>query len=102
MSVDYYTCDKCGHGFRDDSDDYRHCKCGYCFCSAECGKLENIQEKYDEKTDSYAVDKNIPITCIFCRKESYTTSDLFNALVAHYNLSPEDVVKIWKEQNNGR
>lgn len=98
MGVDYYTCDRCDHGFRDDSEYYRTCDCGYCFCSAECGKLQNIQEEYNEKTNTYALDENTPITCVFCRKEDSTTYDLFNALLKHYNISLDDAVKIWKDQ----
>lgn len=99
MGVSYYTCDQCSFGFRDDSEYYRYCDCGHCFCSIECGKLLNVGD-YNEDTDSYAIDENFPITCIFCRKESYTTFALFQSLLKHYNLSMEDAVKIWKDQND--
>lgn len=96
MGADYYTCQNCNVGYRDDDNYCCYCECGGNFCTKNCGKLENYNHKYDD--DSYRIDKNNPITCVLCRKEKYTDYILLQSIYKHYNLTKEDVINIWKNQ----
>ncbi|CAB4196575.1 hypothetical protein UFOVP1290_95 [uncultured Caudovirales phage] len=104
MGVDYCSCNKCGIGFRNDSDYCRWCECGNRFCSMKCAKLKNYQEDEDEddEDDEYSnrIDKDLDITCCICRNEIYNDYILFQALMAEYNLTRDQVIEIWKKQNN--
>lgn len=107
MGVSHYECDGCSCGFRDDDEYCAWCECGNKFCSIKCGKVENYLEEYqehetDENLDRYRgdrIDNDKPITCKVCRKENHTDYVLYQALLKHYNLTEEDAIKIWKEQD---
>ncbi len=112
MSVDYYQCDSCNIGYRDDSQYACACECGANFCSLECGKLDNYadpanQEEPDEDDSAYQdyidgncrIDKNKHITCLICRKEKFTDYGLLHVLMEHFNLTYEQVIEIAKKQD---
>lgn len=108
MGVDYYECDGCALGFRDDSDYCAWCECGSKFHTVQCGKLQNYQildelDEDDPRYDDYVngehrIDMNQPITCVICRKEKHTPYILLQALLKHFNLSEKEAVKIWRGQ----
>lgn len=110
MGVDYYECDSCDFGFRDDSEYCAYCECGAKFCSVKCGKLHNYREEYEEVAgdddddsdhDHYRGDRleeTQPITCVICRKEKHTPYILLQALLKHFNITEKEAVKIWKGQ----
>ena len=110
MGVDYYKCDGCGRGYRDDSEYACFCNCGSMFCSEQCGKLENyaVLEEQDEGDPRYQdwidgncqIDKDKPITCCICRKESYNEQVLLYALLQHYGITKEQAVEIYKKQKD--
>ena len=107
MGVDYFECESCNLGFRDDSDYCIWCECGCGFCSIQCGRVQNCLENYiegedDESQDRYRgdrIDLDKPVTCIICRAEKYTTYTLFQALLDHFNLTKEQAIDIWRAQN---
>lgn len=105
MGVDYYECDACGLGYRDDSNYIAYCECGQQFCSKQCAKLKN-SKAYDQDDPDFdhnlfvRLDKLKLVTCCICRKERHTTYVLLNALLKHYNLSIEDAEKIWRGQED--
>lgn len=104
MGVDYYECDSCTLGFRDDSDYCAYCQCGCKFCSVKCGNLDNYREEYEETEDNEfyqgdPIDPNKPITCVICRKEKHTVYGLLQALLTHFNITEEDAIKIWKNED---
>jgi hypothetical protein len=106
MGVDYYECDHCGYGFRDDSEYAAWCECGAHFHSVDCGKLGNYQviEGADENDPRYddwingdhRIDPDKDISCVICRKEVFTDTGLLNALMKHYKLTRKQVEKIAK------
>lgn len=111
MGVDYYQCDGCGRGYRDDSEYACYCDCGCNFCNLKCGKLDNYldpatkdePEKNDPRYQDYLngechIDKSKPITCVICRKESYTETALLEALLEHYRITRSQAMEIWKKQ----
>lgn len=99
MGVDYFECDNCSLGFRDDSDYCVWCECGAKFHSKECGKLDNYGEwNDDEQTNRIDLDKDI--TCVCCRKEHATDYMLLQALLEHYHITRAQAVAIWKKQKD--
>lgn len=89
MGVDYYQCQSCKLGYRDDSDYATYCDCGGNFCSKECGKVTNLKEQNDYTENDYEsgdfrIDKTLDVTCVLCRKEQITDYILLNALLKHY------------------
>jgi hypothetical protein len=97
MGVDYYQCDKCSFGFRDDSDYCIYCECGAKFCSEECSKIENYGE-WNEDEETFRIDINKDITCICCRKQHATDEMLFQALLKHFKITRNQAFKIWEKQ----
>lgn len=115
MGVDYYQCDGCDNGYRDDSEYACFCDCGSKFCNSVCGKLQNYysfedleRQKVDENDPRWEelenglnhIDKDKPITCCICRKEKYNHYVLFHALLRHYNITEEDAFEIYKKQED--
>lgn len=106
MGVDYYKCDSCDIGYRDDDESGCFCDCGGSFCSAQCGKLENFTYDYDEGEDDssqgngYALIKGVPITCVLCRLVKATDFGLLNALLKHYGITRERAFEIYKKENS--
>jgi hypothetical protein len=109
MGVDYFTCQSCNTGYRDDSDYACYCDCGCNYCNNDCGKLENFKYEYDDEDcptgvdyveGSHAIDRDKPITCIMCRKEAVTDYILLNFLLKHVNMTREQVTKLYKEDED--
>jgi hypothetical protein len=117
MGVNYYECDGCGTGYRDDSDYCVHCECGNSFCGLSCGKLENYfnphlpdyrgrdhkiaddDPRHNQWDEGYfGIDETKPITCVICRKEKENNDVLLEALLKHYKITRKQAIKIWKEQ----
>lgn len=99
MGVDYYQCDSCNTGYRDDSEYACCCDCGGIFCSDICGKLTNFTYEYDENgADGNAIDAAVPITCVLCRFQKATDFGLLEALLKHYNITRADAFEIYKKQ----
>lgn len=98
MGVDYYQCTGCSRGFRDDSEYCVFCECGNCYCSEECGKLDNYKE-WNEETDSHRVDLEKDVTCTVCRNENYTDYTLLEAVCKHFNITRNQAVDIWRTLN---
>src|SRR5271165_4308841 len=97
MGVDYYQCDACGFGFRDDSDYCVWCECGAKFCSESCGEMDNYSEWNDvEQTNRFDLNKDI--TCVCYRKEHATSDMLLGALLEHYSITRDQAIEIWKKQ----
>jgi putative heme degradation protein len=102
MGVDYYQCANCNRGFRDDSEYCAYCECGNCFCSKECGKLENYGD-WSEEDDTHRIDLEADITCVICRHEAYTDYTLLESLLKHFNITREQAVNIWRaEKHHGK
>ena len=53
MGVDYYQCQSCDTGYRDDSDYACYCDCGGNFCHKDCGKLDNYEVLDDIDLDDH-------------------------------------------------
>jgi len=109
MGADYYTCDSCNMGYRDDSDFACNCDCGSNFCHKDCGKLENFTYEYDDPDcptgedyveGSHHVDEDLPITCTICRKEVATDYILLEVLLRKCNLTREQVMEMWKAEKD--
>lgn len=84
MGIDYYTCQSCNEAFP-DCIEYFVCEtCETMFCSGSCGG-----RKYDEEDN---------ISCVLCRKEQATDSNLLHFLIRHYKLSYEQVFKMYQEE----
>jgi hypothetical protein len=99
MGVDYYQCDSCDRGYRDDSEYAASCDCGGMFCSDTCGELENFTYEYDEEDGKgHAVDASRPITCVLCRLQKATDFGLLAALLKHYGLTRDEAFEIYKKQ----
>jgi hypothetical protein len=78
-----------------DSKEYFYCNCHKLFCSNECGvmKYKDMEKTIKGKTCIKTIE-----TCKYCRLESATNNDLFDALLKHYRISREDAFDIWKKQ----
>lgn len=101
MGVDYYQCDHCVTGYRDDSDYCAWCDCGAKFCHMDCGKLVNFHYEYNEDDgQGYAIVKDVPITCVLCRLEAANDHGLLKALLKHYGINKEQAFEIYKKQND--
>lgn len=103
MGVDYYQCQSCDRGYRDDSDYATYCDCGANFCNKKCGKVTNLKEQddyteADHESGDYRIDKTLSTTCVLCRKEQVTDYILLNALLKHYTLTREQVIDIYMNQ----
>lgn len=90
MGVDFYACDNCGETFC-DAGDYFRCDCGDKFCSTECGGSETTDA--DDTIDDEEV-----ISCIHCRRESATASDLLYFMLKKYNLTYEEALEMYKKE----
>lgn len=95
MGVSFYTCEECGHNFPDCGDYFRCYSCNSKFCSDECGGREVEDEEQEETEDDW---EEIT-TCIFCRMESATDTDLLNFLLKTYNLTRNQVFELYKKEN---
>jgi len=106
MGVDYYQCDGCDTGYRDDSEYACGCDCGGMFCSDICGKLTNFTYDFEDEDEDgdpgkgNAIDASAPITCVLCRAERATDFGLLSALLKHYKLTREEAFEIYKKQNS--
>lgn len=99
MGVDYYQCDSCGRGFRDDSEYCAYCDCYNKFCTSKCGKLENYKDEYDEDDGGNRIDPDKDVTCVICRNEKYTDYTLLKAVLQHFNITREQAINIWRSEN---
>jgi hypothetical protein len=90
MGVDYYTCAICKYNFP-DCGSYISCDtCGNHYCDNNCGK---------HRGDNYSDDANEEKeSCVLCRKEDATASNLLNALLKHFSLNRNDALEIYKKQ----
>lgn len=89
MGVDYYTCDHCGRNFPDCCY-YFICSCDAKFCSNECGgrKVEKASESgkyWDDDT-----------SCVLCRVELISDSDLLNFLLKRHNLTRSEAEALYR------
>lgn len=91
MGVDYYTCANCERTFPDCSYYFTCANCEYSFCSDACGKKESMPEGIDDPDEDMT-------TCVLCRNESATDSQLLTALLEHYKISYDDAMKIYKNR----
>ncbi len=60
------------------------------FCDDDCGSK---QTKEDEDTEK--------ITCIFCRLEDTTDYDLLGFMLTKYNLTREQLLDMWRLEQDG-
>lgn len=110
MGVDYYTCHGCNIGYRDDSPSACYCDCGNNFCNKDCGKLDNYEEILEEPDENslnyqdwidvnWRIYKDMPITCVICRNEKFTNYSLLCAVLKHFNITRDQAINIWRENN---
>jgi hypothetical protein len=99
MGVDYYVCDTCGDAFPDCSSRACWCSCGMKFCRFECGELD--YSKYDENGEAIESTGYDESTCNICRHEDANDAILFLALLKHFNITREQALKIWQDQQDG-
>jgi hypothetical protein len=85
MGVDFYTCAHCGYNFP-DCGDFFGCECGEHFCDSKCG-----DRKVDEENEDIS-------TCRLCRKDSATDNNLLHALLAHFNITYDQAMEIYRKQ----
>ena len=93
MGVDYYECNKCGRGFRDDSDYCVYCDCGNHFCNEKCAQPE--YEAREEDDDAWQQ----CVSCIVCRNEHCTDYALLEFLLKHFSISKKDAEKLYFKAN---
>lgn len=93
MGVDYYECNKCGCGFRDDSDYCIYCSCGSHFCDESCA--DPVYNETERKQGYYLE----PESCCVCRNEHCTDYGLLQFLLGHFNISRGDAEKLYFEAN---
>jgi hypothetical protein len=100
MSIDFYSCARCGDSFP-DCGDYCHCdECGNVFCSYECAELDAVEldeaaPEDESETEEYRYE---PMNCCICRKEVANDYILLETLLRHYKITREDVLKMWQEE----
>lgn len=79
MSVDYYSCKKCGHNFPDCGEYFTCSSCETMYCCDECGDREDEGE-WDDGVD----DKT---TCAKCRGEWLPDCDILKFCLERLGLS---------------
>lgn len=96
MGIDFYTCENCGRNFPDCTDYFGCFTCGARFCSSECGGSEiDDSEEDDNDEDNY---EKIT-TCVLCRKEEATDTQLLHFLLEHFNLTREQVMEMYRKED---
>lgn len=93
MGVDYYQCNFCDTGFRDDSDYCVYCNCGAHYCCKNCAKPK--YELIEDGDDSYEQ----CISCVVCRNQHCTDYALLMFLLEHFSLSKEKAIEMYFEKN---
>jgi len=100
MSVDFYACSRCGDTFP-DCGDYSYCEfCGNHYCSENCSELKLVKSDEDEDESNEDDEQDEQYNCCICRKEVATDDILLKALLKRFELTREDAVKIWKDDDN--
>ena len=100
MGVDYYECDKCSFGFRDDDERVIWCEsCCAKFCSKECAKpvMELNTAKMEEVPEDYE-EYEVCVECCVCRKEHCSDDALLSFLLKHLELDREQAEKLYFEK----
>lgn len=101
MGVDYYECNKCGFGFRDDSEYCVYCDCGAHFCSKDCAnptyetRIEKLKEFGSERDYEYEA----CISCCVCNNEHCTDYALLQFLLGHFNISIDEAKELYFKAN---
>jgi hypothetical protein len=96
MGVDYYTCANCHSNFP-DCGSYFHCTgCDEHFCSYNCGGRKVVEE--EESEDEYEYEELT--SCVLCRREKATDSDLLDFLLNHFNITYEAAMEIYKKKDD--
>lgn len=90
MGIDYYTCFGCERAFPDVIA-YHNCEeCGNIYCSTKCAKpelIESVEDDSDEERTS----------CVYCRDEIITDTDILSAVLQHFNISKEEALELYKK-----
>lgn len=80
MGVEFFSCCACEETYP-DCGYYFSCDCGQSYCGNMCGEW-----KIDEKGNN---------TCKICRKEYQVEWVLLNFLLEKFNLSREEITKMY-------
>lgn len=94
MGVDYYACNFCNTGFRDDSEYCVYCGCGAHFCCEDCAK-----PKYELVKDKYGYEYKECVSCVVCRNQYCTDHALLKFLLEHFSLSKEKALEMYFDKN---
>jgi hypothetical protein len=90
MGVRHYNCHTCGRSFPDCVKYFRCFSCNGRFCSDECGGKQVVPHPEDPP------DMEEETTCVLCRKEQATDSQLLKTLLAHFNITHEQAMDIYR------
>jgi hypothetical protein len=128
MSVDYYSCERCGDTFP-DCGYYTTCSedkggCGRTWCSDECAdedghipqycKLDKeIEDGYCDseecefaKKDDYGLSceecsNYVEESCSYCRNEAFEDGELLEYALQGLKMSKQELIECLKEDKNG-
>lgn len=97
MGVDFYTCqnESCGYNFPDCGRYYTCSSCESMFCSDDCGGKEYL---FDENGEHIETDWGSASTCILCRKESISSSDMIRFLLAKLSLTYDQAADMLRKE----
>jgi len=94
MGVDYYTCQACSHNFPDCGHYFTCGTCENMFCDEECGKKEYVlDEDGCEQENEWGGELT---SCILCREEVATDSDLLRVILGHFKIDREQAMEIYR------
>jgi hypothetical protein len=90
MGVDFYTCANCERTFADCGPYFSCFTCSEHFCTKKCGGRQVVEEPED-------CDEVIT-TCILCRKESATSSDMVCFLLKKFGLTYDQALELYRQE----
>jgi hypothetical protein len=97
MSIDYFSCDRCGESFPDVID-FVSCDCGINWCSSECAEGDGYREEPDgylPEGDTYERDTS----CKYCRHEDFSDSELLSFSLTKLNMNRKGLIDKFKEEH---
>jgi hypothetical protein len=72
--------------------------CDEHFCNSKCGGRQIEEDNDSENEDEEGYHEELT-SCILCRLESATPNDLLQFLLTHFNLTHEQAIKLYRENN---
>jgi hypothetical protein len=124
MSVDWYSCKKCGRTFP-DCGHYVHCECGEHWCSDECAEADGYEREYcklgcdifeqyleddsdnkcigtkdeDGEINCYGCPNYVEESCKYCRSEDYDDETLLDKALNLLGMSREELINRINKDN---